>query len=320
MSDHSEIVAVFDGGGTTTRAALTRFTAEGSWEILGRGSAGPGNPSVVGVMGATAAVVEALRQARIDGGLHDHLVGRAVVALAGTLRDDVRDQMAGALAEKSLAREIRVVPDLLPILYAARSDGQGVGVIAGTGSVAFANDVDGRLNVRGGWGYLLGDEGSGYWLGRAGIRRLIGRLERSLPQDSLDKALLEHLGVANVGGVKRAIYGADDPRQVISSVAPLVVAEELGEPSAAADLLTECAESLAGLVEGLAPSQQSPFTVAASGGLFTGSKILTSRFEQAIAARHPHAKVVLVTDPLEGCLALSRDEEFRRPLLVEDGP
>ncbi len=317
MNDDSGLVAVFDGGGTSTRAALARLDPEGNWQVLGRGSAGASNPSAVGIEGATAAVSRAWQQAVADAGMENIVAERAVVALAGAMREDIRQQMTTALGGVGLANEIRVVPDLLPILYAVRPDGQGVGVIAGTGSVAFARDAEGRLTVRGGWGYLLGDEGSGYWLGRQAIRRLLDRLERRVPPDSLDRALLESLGVASIEGVKRAIYAADDPRLAVAGVAPLVVAE--GE-RAGGELLATCAESLAELVAGFASNQQGQFSIAASGGLFTGSATLATRFQQAIAARLVDAEVVVVTDPLAGCLALSRKEEFRRPLVVADGP
>src|SRR5207237_10017789 len=88
-----------------------------------------------------------------------------------------RESLMLELSTRFAGAEVRVSNDALIALWGALAGRQGVAVLAGTGSIALARSEDGREGRAGGWGYLLGDEGSGYWLGREAIAAYLHVLE-----------------------------------------------------------------------------------------------------------------------------------------------
>jgi glucosamine kinase len=312
------LVVVVDGGGSKTACAVARFQEPQGWQILGRAVSGASNPSAVGLPAALEAVGDAVRQAYVDADCKVGEAERGVFALAGTLRSDLRHTMQEGIESLALANEVRVVPDLLPILYAASPTGEGVGLIAGTGSVAFARNAQGELRVVGGWGYLLGDEGSGYYLGREALRGLLARLARGETLGPLDMALCRELGVSRSDDIKRVVYSAADPRQQIARLARHVVEQAESTPAdeTASQLLDHCAECLAQLTREAVPHTRPGAAIALSGGLLTGSRTLVGRLSAQLESAGIDNPIKLILDPLEGCLALTRDSAFAQPLAV----
>src|SRR5205823_4352549 len=118
---------------------------------------------------ASAAVLsETGRRAAFQGSV-DLPVERAVVAAAGAGRPQERADLEAALVQAGMARRVRVMADGEVALSTAFADGTGIIVSAGTGSIAYARDPAGRLHRAGGYGWQLGDEGGGYWLGRRAL-------------------------------------------------------------------------------------------------------------------------------------------------------
>jgi len=110
--------------------------------------------------------------------------------------------LAALIAPHVPGARITVVHDSR-LLLAAGGASSGVAVIAGTGSAAWGRNGHGEEARAGGWGYLLGDEGSGYWLGREAVRHSLRRMNQGLEPDDLTRALLESCGV-------------DDPNKLIA--------------------------------------------------------------------------------------------------------
>lgn len=125
---------------------------------------------------------------------------------------------------------------------------QGILLYAGTGSVALTINNDGEVIKIGGWGYLLGDEGAGYWLGREAIRSALVALESRTPikDGSLAHATLQAIGAKNWDGVKQFVYSKE--RSEIAQLATLV--SELGERNelTAMEISSNAAAHLADLV------------------------------------------------------------------------
>jgi N-acetylglucosamine kinase-like BadF-type ATPase len=109
------------------------------------------------------------------------------------------------------------------IAHAALLQGEnGVLTIAGTGSIALAMK-DGKAATAGGWGHLLGDEGSGYWISVAAFRAMIADEDEGKPVSALSKKILDELGVSEVGGILEFIY--NEPKASIAKFVPAVVEE-----------------------------------------------------------------------------------------------
>ena len=186
-----------------------------------------------------------------------------------------------------LAQQVAIVPDVLPVLAAGTPQCCGVALICGTGSSAFARSADGRTSLCGGWGYLLGDEGSGYAIGRAAIRAALDDEESNSPRRPLTSAQLQVFNARTAKELAQAVYRSADPRATVASLAPMVIrAAEDGDPLAAA-LVDQAARDLAALasraahVVGLADG---PFALAVTGGVVVSSQRLQSQLHSALRA------------------------------------
>lgn len=213
MSVNQRVVCAVDGGGTKTLAVLT----DGNGVEIGRAVTGPSN-YVAGesdrvVTNISAAVEQAVH--RSDTTLP---IDALWVGLAGIDRPGAREAIAERLA--SLAREIRLTNDA-QLLFGAFPDDAGIVLIAGTGSIALGQDRHGAAARAGGWGYLIGDEGSGYDLGRRGIRAAAMAADGRGPQTTLLPALLAHWGLERPLQMIDPVYRERD-KAVIADCARLV--------------------------------------------------------------------------------------------------
>src|SRR5204863_224570 len=136
--------------------------------ILGRADGPPAAMKPGGAPVSAAVLSETGRRAAAQGGV-DLPVEGALVAAAGAGRPQERADLEAALVQAGLARRVRVMADGEVALSTAFADGTGIIVSAGTGSIAYARDPAGQLHRAGGYGWQLGDEGGGYWLGRRAL-------------------------------------------------------------------------------------------------------------------------------------------------------
>jgi len=319
MSD-SQLAIVVDGGGTKTDCLVVR-QAKDQAEVLARETSSGSNPAAIGVNRAAEVVASVCNKALTTAGLVPGQVHRAAFAVAGTLDLKLRDSLEQKLQQSGLVTKCRVYPDILPIALAASQSGPGVAVIAGTGSVAATRRADGVLTVLGGWGYLLGDEGSGFWIGREAVRHALAGLERGDRASLLTLGIKQTLDAQSLGGIKTAVYGAKDLRRNLASLAPLVqqLAAE-GEPAALA-IIESAAKHLTELVTlavGRLDSSADRVPIALAGGLLGHNGIVAAKLKEKLANRFPMSAIRQVAEPLDACQVLLAEAHFGSPFAVEE--
>ena len=178
-----------DAGGTSTRAVAL----DTSGHAYGYGRAGGGNPTSVGIENAVNAIVEAAGQAAT--GLPGRTDSVAVLAMAGVKSSQFREQVTTRLTALGWERVV-ISHDLLGIFHSGTYLSDGYALIAGTGTVA-ARVRDGRLDrVVGGKGWLLGDEGGGFWIGHRVARAVVAALDGRQPPTALTGLVLNATGIA----------------------------------------------------------------------------------------------------------------------------
>ena len=186
-----------DGGGTRSRAVL----GDGAGRELGAADGGPGLIDPRDPDGAVQAVAEVVRAAA-DAAAVDAPVEFPVrglwAGLAGSGNEDARAAVEAGLRAAGLAEEVVVGSDVEAAHAAAFGEGAGMLLVVGTGSVVRAVDPRGRVVKVGGWGALLGDEGSGYGIGLDGLRAVVRSEDGREPPTELGGALLSATGVAEV--------------------------------------------------------------------------------------------------------------------------
>ncbi|MFI7128665.1 N-acetylglucosamine kinase [Nonomuraea sp. NPDC050153] len=254
------LFAGVDAGGTTTRAAL--HAADGT--RLGYGTAGPGNPAAYGDPAAGAAIERALRRA-LDG--QDPLRVAASVAGVAGADDGFAVVLRRVWAACGIAAPPRLVSDV-DIAYAAGTPApSGTLLLAGTGAAA-ARFADRRVAaVADGLGWLLGDEGGGFWIGRAGVRATVHALDRGLPYGPLADLVCAHFGATGEprGRADRIVRLAQADRILVAAACPLVAEAATAGDRRAAEIVDEAARRLvatAGWVPGEGP-------IVLAGGVLT---------------------------------------------------
>ena len=232
-----------DAGGTTTRALA--MAADGA--VLGRGRAGGANPNSNPPEVAAGNVEAAVRDALRD--LDPHHANACVIGMAGTakLTDPAFATRFAAMWERLGLAHVVVLSDPEVAFASATAAPDGTVLVAGTGSIA------GRIRKRrmvctaGGYGWLLGDEGSAFWLGREAVRRTLDELSGTGPLGELATAVLAEAGVPAADrsyAWRRLITVVNTEAPVrLARFAPLVAAAADAGPilDRAADLLTRTA-------------------------------------------------------------------------------
>jgi N-acetylmuramic acid 6-phosphate etherase len=300
-----------DGGGTHTVALLARRDRPGApWSVVGRGTAGPSNIHTVGVACAVQALDQAVTGAFRAAGLERGPVAAACFGLAGADRPDDQRPIRDWAQQANVAAQIELVSDAALVLAAGTPAGWGLAVIAGTGSIAWARSADGRMARAGGWGYLLGDEGSGYALAVAGLQAVARAADGRGPATILTARLLERLGLERPEQLIATVYRSGWDRAALAALAPLVL-DAAAEDAVARQLAEEAARALAhtaAAAAGCLQREQAPLPVALAGSVLIQNAWYQRRFLEALrAAGLCPDPVCPVAEPAAGALRLAAE-------------
>ena len=155
-----------DAGGTKTVCQL----ADATGDVLAEARRGGANLQAAGELEVEKVLHEVMEEA-----IGDHNVTPAAICLgiAGVDRPDDARVVRGIMKRIGYKARVLVVNDALVALEAGAPAAPGVVLIAGTGSIAYGRNEHNQSARAGGWGYMLGDEGSGYWIGRAALRAVL---------------------------------------------------------------------------------------------------------------------------------------------------
>jgi glucosamine kinase len=276
-----------DGGGTGTRAVL----ADASGRVLARGEAGP---SALG-QGAEQAwrhIREAVSHAAAAAGIAGVSLDECHLSL-GLSGTGVPAQVTAFLDELPPVAGLALLSDGLAGVLGAHGGAPGAVLVAGTGSVGEALLPDGSRRLVGGWGWMIGDEGSGAWLGQRAMRRAQAAFDGREPVGPLVRAVWR---VAGTSREALLAWCAAAGQGGYATLAPLVFEHEATDPAAAADLAA-AVQSLEALVAALDPSAQLPLALVGS-----IAKRLAPRFPSALQARLTEPQ----GDACDGALCLIR--------------
>src|SRR6516162_2185623 len=193
----------FDGGGTKTECVLMDEVRV----VRAQGRSGPSNPMRVGFGGALAAVCEAGRMAMQSAGLSLRDISLVCAGLAGAAQPESEQKMKRLLAEEFPGVGVHVCTDL-DLTLEATGDGPAIVLIAGTGSGAVGRDQAGHIARVGAHGFLLGDEGSAYDIGRRAVIRALRASDRGQPDSPLAAKILRELADEGDAGARELLRTA----------------------------------------------------------------------------------------------------------------
>jgi N-acetylglucosamine kinase-like BadF-type ATPase len=300
------LVLGIDAGGTKTQAAI----ADARGRVLGLGLAGSGNVDDVGIEGVRCAFAQAVAEARREAG-YDGPLASGFVGAAGIVSE--ADRAAVAAASEGLAERIEVDHDCRVALAGALDGAPGAVLIAGTGSVCYGRLASGADHRAGGWGDLVGDEGSSHWLGVEAMRAAVRSADGRGPRSVLEPMVVERLGLSGMDQLLHKLYLPRLPRADIAALAPVVFEAAAGADEAAAGLVSRACQHLAECVAAVAVALDwdtgTELPVGMIGGLFRAGDQLIRPLEKALALAAPYARLLPpLRPPVEGAcrLALGR--------------
>jgi N-acetylglucosamine kinase-like BadF-type ATPase len=291
-------VVGIDAGATKTVGLL----ADERGRILAQARGAGANLQVQGeaqVEGVFRAILEELSR-----------VGRAqalCVGIAGVDRPPDEAAVREILTRLGHPRG-RIVNDAVIALVAGSPHRTGVVVLSGTGSIAYGIDPQGTIARAGGFGSLLGDEGSGYWLGNQAIRAVVRASDGRAIATRLTGMVLEALGIATVEELVPLIYEQHLPRSAVAALASRVErARALGD-GVAAELILRAAQELALAAQAVSRKLRfdEQYPVVLAGGVFQACSSLGRLVIDRLAL--PQARpVILDREPATGAVALAVD-------------
>ena len=226
-----------DGGGSGTRCVI----ADLAGNILARGNGGPSNPLTAGADPAAEGIQSAVREASEACGVD--AFEASVMGVAGTERQSGIKALEERLTEFDYGR-LRIVSDAVVALAGATGCRPGVVVISGTGSIAFGLNEDGETARAGGWGWRLGDEGSGYDIGHKALIASLRHFDGRGPPTSLSEKVKAALGLGDLSELVDRVYNGDMGSREVAALVHLV-REAAGEgDEVAAGIMEEAGEEL----------------------------------------------------------------------------
>jgi N-acetylglucosamine kinase-like BadF-type ATPase len=233
-------------------------------------------------------------------------VRAAAVGAAGlaTLGDDLRAGLPAALRAEFGVPALALAADAVTAYAGALGARPGAVIAGGTGLIAVGTDLE-RWRRADGWGHLLGDCGSGAWIGRAGLEAAL-RAHDGRPGGSTQLLARAEELFGPAPGLPGCLYPRADRPAVLASFAPQVGACAGSDP-VAADILRAAARHMAGSAAAVCPAGGEP-RVAVTGGLFNLGAPLLVPLEEELTRALPHARrVTAVGDPLSGALRIAAD-------------
>lgn len=291
MTEIKRYVLGIDGGGTKTHALLVGLDGTVHAEMHN----GPANLHAVGAAQCARIVFNFISESCKKADCEPEAIQNIVIGFAGAGRPADRSQLVDALItlgskNKHPLKNITVETDARIALEAAFAGGPGIVLIAGTGSIALYRTEDNKILRAGGWGQLIGDEGSGYGIAQNGLnvvmRQHDGRSEKTL----LTQKAFEHFGVNSIDDLITKIY-YEKPEIVAFAPKVLEAAAERDRP--ANIVLVNQAKELADLVRVLTMKQlpKKKLAVALMGGLLETENPYSKIVKEKIISSLPYVVV-----------------------------
>ncbi|WP_329123613.1 N-acetylglucosamine kinase [Streptomyces sp. NBC_01353] len=302
MTDAGWVVGI-DSGGSGLRIALARASDARSVETVTSREpvrTGPGGIEAAHLLAQVLPAIEAMKARAGAGDLAAVAVGAAGMA---TLGDELRAVLPGALDRALGVRRLALAADAVTAYAGALGQRPGAVVAGGTGLIALGTDLT-TWRRADGWGHLLGDCGSGAWIGRAGLEAAMRAFDGRRGGSPALLARAEEL-FGPAAGLPGALYPRTDRPAVLASFAPEVAHCAAAGDEVSSAVLRQAAAHVAEAAAAVCPAMGGT-EVALTGGLFKMGDPLLVPLRAELAEQLPHARPASAAgDPLAGSLALA---------------
>ncbi|MEO8680025.1 MAG: BadF/BadG/BcrA/BcrD ATPase family protein [Vicinamibacterales bacterium] len=290
-----------DAGGSKTVALL----ADGEGRVLAEGRAGGANLQAHGELEVEKVLHAVIDQAAPDRGAVDAVC----LGLAGVDREGDLSIIRGIMRRLGFREHALIVNDALIALVAGAGQAAGLVLVAGTGSIAYGVSGRGIAARAGGWGSALGDEGSGYWIGRRALTAVTRAADGRGPATALSRLVLAHFSLARPEQLVTEIYDHARGRQSIATLGEVVERARADGDAVATEILRDAAAELALAASSVVSRlgmRGDQFPTLLSGGLLKGTEWLVAEVTRHMAEVAPRSQVArLAVEPAMGAVRLA---------------
>jgi glucosamine kinase len=294
-----------DAGGTKTVCQL----ANEEGEVLAEARRGGANLQAAGELEVEKVLHDVMEEAIGDLDVRPSAI---CLGIAGVDRPEDAHVVRAIMKRIGYQAKVLVVNDALVALEAGAPEEPGVVVIAGTGSIAYGRNGQNQAARAGGWGYMLGDEGSGYWIGRAALRAVLREADRRGPATQLTGLLLHYYGVAKAQDLIHQVYHGTLRPGAIASLAQCVQGAFTGGDTVAIGILRGAADQLESSALSVARRLDligTEFPFVLSGGIFRAVPWLEEELSRRLPLAAPRSRTILLTvEPAAGAVRLALAE------------
>ncbi|MDJ0796320.1 MAG: BadF/BadG/BcrA/BcrD ATPase family protein [Calothrix sp. MO_167.B12] len=294
-----------DGGGSKTICILMDDTGK----VLGTGEAGASNYQSIGIAAAQKQIQSAIHKAAIAALKYTNTIKLVAICLglAGVGRPEDIEIVKAIVSQLQNSKSMLAITwalqpssivichDALIALTGGVGDAVGIVVATGTGSMVFGRNHQGNSQRVGGWGYILGDEGSAYKIAVCGMQGALKAHDgRGIPT-SLVEDFQRHLGLENIENLIEVVYRRGWGVKEIAALAPIIdQAATAGDKVANGvidEAVTELVIATATVINRIFDQSQ-VVEVVTTGSVWQGKCKLRERFVKSIAHQFPLAKVI----------------------------
>ena len=294
-----------DAGGTKTVCLL----ADEHGVVVSEGR-GPGaNLHASGELAIEKVLHEVMEAAIGDRALAPSAI---CLGIAGVDRQDDARTVRAIMRRIGYKSRVVVVNDALVALVAGAGDSPGIVIVAGTGSIVYGRNASFEAARAGGWGHIIGDEGSGYWIGREALAAIMRSVDGRGPATRLVDDVLAHFNIDDTSELPRIVYDRKWPRASVAALGPIVLGASQRGDAVATRILERAADELvlaAGSVASKLEMRGDAFPFILAGGVFRVVGWLAEELSRRLVEVAPRSEVRLLDEePAAGAVRLALAE------------
>lgn len=277
-----------DGGGTKTIGYLSDYDSN----IIAVAKSNTSNYLSAGIEKARKSlndVIESLCSAK---SITKDDIALISLGLAGAGRDKDKEIIETILTDLGINGKKIINNDAYISLVGAHGKSEGIITISGTGSIALGLNKEGEIFRTGGWGHILGDEGSGYYFGKEGLVAIMKSYDGMGKPTSLTGKVLKHLNLIVIDELVQYVYSNINDKSKISVLSKLVIEAAEENDEVANIIIDNGIRGLVNMTTTIIERMDESTDIALAGGIFDNSLFMKKRFIEMLGSKEPKLNVV----------------------------
>lgn len=277
-----------DGGGTKTKGYISDL--EGN--ILASAIGGSSNYLAAGRTTAKASLEQVINSLCNKIKINKEQIEIISLGLAGAGREEDKKIIEEIIRKIGINNKIIINSDAYISIVAAHGEEKGIVTISGTGSISLGIDSKGKLHRTGGWGHILGDEGSGYYFGREGLIAIMKAYDGRGEKTIISNKVLDYLGFNTEEEIPKYVYSNIGEKAKIAKLAPLVIEAASEGDKVSTEIVNRGIMDLVNMTNTTYKKIGESINIALAGGIFEKSRFIREKFIKFLKNENPQCKVV----------------------------